>query len=58
MAVPADREQAHLLNLNVASPLLAINRKSYSVDNIPLEFSLTYYPGNRYIATFAALRNS
>ncbi len=58
MAVPADREQAHLLNLNVASPLLAINRKSYSVDNIPLEFSVTYYPGNRYIATFAALRDS
>jgi GntR family transcriptional regulator len=30
MAVPADREQARLLNLSVASPLLAINRKSYS----------------------------
>lgn len=58
MAVPADREQARLLNLSVASPLLAINRKSYSADNIPLECSITYYPGNRYIATFAALRNT
>ena len=57
-AVPADREQAQLLNLSVASPLLAINRKSYSTDNIPLEFSVTYYPGNRYIATFAALRDT
>lgn len=57
MAVPADREQARLLNLSIASPLLAINRKSYSADNIPLEYSVTYYPGNRYIATFAALRN-
>jgi len=58
MAVPADREQALLLNLRVASPLLAINRKSYSADNIPLEFSVTYYPGNRYIATFSALRDT
>jgi len=57
MAVAADREQARLLNLIVASPLLAINRKSYSADNIPLEFSVTYYPGNRYIATFAAFRD-
>jgi GntR family transcriptional regulator len=56
MAVPADREHARLLNVRLASPLLAINRKSYSTDNIPLEFSVTYYPGNRYIATFAALR--
>ena len=58
MAVTADREQARLLNLNVSSPLLAINRKSYSADRIPLEFCVTYYPGNRYIATFAALRAS
>jgi len=57
MAVIADREQARLLNLSVSSPLLAINRKSYSADRIPLEFCVTYYPGNRYIATFAAIRN-
>lgn len=56
MAVPAGREHARLLNVRLASPLLAINRKSYSTENIPVEFSVTYYPGNRYIATFAALR--
>jgi GntR family transcriptional regulator len=57
MAVPADRDQARLLNLNVASPLLAINRKSYSVDKTPMEFAITYYPGNRYVATTAAIRD-
>jgi GntR family transcriptional regulator len=57
MAVPADREQARLLNLKVASPLLSINRRSYSVDKTPIEFSITYYPGNRYIATTAAIRD-
>ncbi|HZQ41912.1 MAG TPA: GntR family transcriptional regulator [Acidobacteriaceae bacterium] len=58
MAVTAGREQASLLNVSVASPLLAINRKSYSNDGVPLEFTITYYPGNRYIATFAGLRDS
>lgn len=57
MAVPANREQANLLNLTVSSPLLAINRKSHSVDRTPVEFSVTYYPGNRYIATFDAIRD-
>ncbi len=57
MAVTAGREQAHLLNVSIASPLLAINRKSYSNDGVPLEFTITYYPGNRYIATFAAFRD-
>ena len=57
VAVPADREQARLLNVKIANPLLAINRKSYSTDNLPLEFCVTYYLGNRYVATFAAVRN-
>lgn len=57
MAVPADREQARLLNLRLASPLLAINRKSHFNDDTPAEFSITYYPGNRYVATFAAVRD-
>lgn len=56
MAIPANREQAELLNLHVGSPLLVINRKSHTADNIAMECSITYYPGNRYIATFDAFR--
>jgi GntR family transcriptional regulator len=57
MAIPANREQAALLNLRIGSPLLVINRKSHTIDNVPVEFSITYYPGNRYIATFNAFRD-
>jgi GntR family transcriptional regulator len=57
MAVPANQEQAALLNLRVASPLLVINRKSHTVENVPVEFSITYYPGSRYVATFNAVRD-
>ena len=46
MAVPADREQARLLNLKLPSPLLAVNRKSYSADNIPLDFLIRGWPLN------------
>ena len=56
MATSANREQAELLNLNVASPLLVINRKSYSTEDVPVEFSITCYPGSCYIATFTAVR--
>jgi GntR family transcriptional regulator len=57
VATSANREQAELLNLNVASPLLVINRKSYSTEDVPVEFSITCYPGNCYIATFTAIRH-
>jgi GntR family transcriptional regulator len=56
MATSANKEQAELLNLNVASPLLVINRKSYSTEDVPVEFSITCYPGSCYIATFVAVR--
>lgn len=56
MATSATREQAELLNIGVASPLLVINRKSYSTEEVPVEHSVTCYPGNCYIATFSAIR--
>jgi GntR family transcriptional regulator len=58
LATPADREQAKLLNLAIASPLLVINRKSYSTEGTRVEFSTTYYPGSRYVASFTATRQS
>jgi GntR family transcriptional regulator len=56
MATSATREQAELLNIGVASPLLVINRRSYSTEDIPVEHSITCYSGNSYIATFSAIR--
>ena len=55
-AAPAERNQAKLLNLRTGSPLLVINRKSFSIEGIPVEFSTTYYPGSRYSASFKATR--
>lgn len=56
LAAPADKNQAKLLNLRAGSPLLVINRKSHSTEGVPVEFSTTYYPGSRYIASFIATR--
>jgi GntR family transcriptional regulator len=56
MATAATREQAELLNVGIGSPLLVINRKSYSTEEVPIEYSTTCYPGNCYIATFSASR--
>jgi GntR family transcriptional regulator len=55
-ATSANREQAELLNLNIASPLLVINRKSYSTEDVPVEFAISYYPGSCSIMTFTAIR--
>jgi GntR family transcriptional regulator len=56
LAAPATREQAKLLNLSVGSPLIVINRRSYSVENVPVEYSITCYPGNCYSVIFTAIR--
>ena len=56
MATSANKEQAGLLNLTIASPLLIINRKSFSAEDVPVEFSITYYSGNCYIATYNSFR--
>ena len=56
VATSATREQAELLSVGIGSPLLSINRKSYSTEDVPIEYSITCYPGNRYIATFSAIR--
>ena len=56
LAAPADRNQAKLLNLRIGSPLLVINRKSHSIEGVPVEFSTTSYPGSRYRASFTATR--
>lgn len=56
MAGAATREQAELLNVGVGSPLLVINRRSYSTQEVPIEYSVTCYPGNCYKATFSATR--
>lgn len=56
LAAPATKEQANLLDLSVASPLIVINRRSYSLQDVPVEFSTTCYPGNCYSVTFTAIR--
>ncbi len=58
VATSATHEQMQLLNIESGSPLLVINRKSYMKDDIPVEFSITCYPGDCYIATFSALRST
>jgi GntR family transcriptional regulator len=58
VATSANREQAELLKLNIASPLLVVNRKSYSTDDVPVEFSISCYPGHCSIMTFTAVRQT
>jgi GntR family transcriptional regulator len=58
VATSANREQAELLKLNIASPLLVVNRKSYSTDDVPVEFSISCYPGHCSIMTFTAVRQA
>lgn len=58
VATSATCEQMQLLNIESNNPLLTINRKSYSKDGIPIEFSITCYPGDCYVATFSAFRNA
>lgn len=56
VATSATCEQAELLSVGIGSPLLSINRRSYSSEDVPIEYSVTCYSGNRYIATFSAIR--
>jgi GntR family transcriptional regulator len=56
LAAPATKEQASLLNLSPGSPLIVINRRSYSDQDVPVEFSITCYSGNCYSVTFTAIR--
>jgi GntR family transcriptional regulator len=47
-AVRASTHQARLLTVSAGSPLLFIERVSYSQQNIPVEFLRIYYRGDRY----------
>lgn len=47
-AVRASARQAELLTISVRSPLLFLERVSYSQQNLPIEFLRIYYRGDRY----------
>jgi len=47
-AVQATSEQARLLTTTIRSPLLLIERVSFSDQNLPVEFLRIYYRGDRY----------
>lgn len=47
-AVRASTRQAQLLTVTARSPLLFLERVSYSQNNIPVEFLRIYYRGDRY----------
>lgn len=47
-AVRASTRQARLLTITTRSPLLFLERISYSQQNIPVEFLRIYYRGDRY----------
>jgi GntR family transcriptional regulator len=47
-AVRASTRQARLLAITARSPLLFIERVSYSQQNLPIEFLRIYYRGDRY----------
>lgn len=47
-AMLASEDIAHLLDIDVNSPLLYIERISYSQDNIPMEYLKAYYRSDRY----------
>jgi GntR family transcriptional regulator len=47
-AVRATTRQAQLLTVTARSPLLFLERVSYSQNNMPVEFLRIYYRGDRY----------
>jgi GntR family transcriptional regulator len=48
-AVGAPAEIARLLHIKAGSPVLFIERVSYSQDDVPVEFLRVYYRADRYI---------
>lgn len=48
-AILAPRDRADLLGIQPRSPLLFIERVSYSQDNVPIEFLRIYYRADRYV---------
>jgi GntR family transcriptional regulator, N-acetylglucosamine utilization regulator len=47
-AIAAPRELAHLLSIPVRSPLLHVDRISYSQQGVPIEFLTVHYRADRY----------
>lgn len=47
-AVPCDPEQAPFLRIEPGSPVLYIERKSYSASGMAVEFTRSYYRGDSY----------
>ncbi|NQT60597.1 MAG: GntR family transcriptional regulator [Bacteroidetes bacterium] len=48
-ATPADKETASYLGIKKGDPILYIQRTSFIQDNIPFEYSRSWYRGDRYI---------
>lgn len=48
-AIPADKETGFLLEINKGMPVLFIQRTSFLQDNVPFEYSRSWFRGDRYI---------
>ena len=57
-AISADREIAESLQIPVNSPILYIERVTYSTQNKPIEYIQLYYPGGRHEIIMELFRNS
>jgi GntR family transcriptional regulator len=55
-AVAAEREEAHLLGIGVRYPLVTAQRVVYDKSGIPVEFGLSLFRADRYVARIISLR--
>jgi GntR family transcriptional regulator len=57
-AVPAQKEEAKLLQVNVGFPLFSMRRIAYGKDDAPVEFTHSLFRGDRYSAKVTSRRES
>lgn len=57
-AVPAQKEEAKLLQVNVGFPLFSMRRIAYNTDDAPVEFTHSLFRGDRYSAKVLSLREA
>jgi GntR family transcriptional regulator len=57
-AIPAEKEQAKLLQVNIGYPLFSMRRIAYGKDDAPVEFTHSLFRGDRYSASVISRRES
>jgi GntR family transcriptional regulator len=57
-AIPAEKDQAKLLQVSVGFPLFSMRRIAYGKDDAPVEFTHSLFRGDRYSASVISRREA